>query len=280
MKKLSFAGACRRAHHRPVGGIAVVQPAVAAKKEDPKPGLKLSQEFVKVAQPAKDGARRPRPMTRCRAARSLSRRGRLPRTTTRNMSHSRCGFQLTQGLINAKRVANPNAPVDETVLAGAARRADRQPQHARGRVQADLAPCPRHPRRSTASSGAQAVQYLTQARQAGLCRTANIDIRIATSKFNAGDNLPVRLGRPRRGDRQGEGGGQAGAGGLLQIRHFPLAGTRRRTSRRRWQLADQIRSAAYPTPADLARRAGHLWADRRAGGRHSRQDASASTCSG
>ena len=164
-----------------LGGIAVVQPAAAAKKEEAKPGLKLSQEFVKLAKPAQDalaaknyaGAE---PMVAATEAAAKNDDEKFVAQSLR--------FDLTRGQIYAARDANPNAPVNETSLAGPLDALIANPS-----TPAANKPGYLYARGVLAFNGkqnAQAIQYLTQARQAGYAEP-NLDLMIAKAKFDSGD---------------------------------------------------------------------------------------------
>lgn len=164
-----------------LGGIAVVQPAAAAKKEEAKPGLKLSQEFVKLAKPAQDalaaknyaGAE---PMVAATEAAAKNDDEKFVAQSLR--------FDLTRGQIYAARDANPNAPVNETSLAGPLDALIANPS-----TPAANKPGYLYARGVLAFNGkqnAQAIQYLSQARQAGYAEP-NLDLMIAKAKFDSGD---------------------------------------------------------------------------------------------
>ena len=161
-------------------GMAV-QPALAAKKEEPKPGPKLSQEFVKVAKPAQDALAA---KTYDTAEPLVAQAEAIAKNDDEKYVAQTFRLNLTQGKISAARAANPNAPMDETslavpldaLIANPATPAANKPTllHARGILSFNGKQWP------------QAIQYLSQARQAGYTDD-DLDLRIATAKYNAGD---------------------------------------------------------------------------------------------
>ena len=163
------------------GGVAVIQPAFAAKKEAPKPGLKLSQEFVKLAKPAQDAL----------AAKNYA--GAEPLVVAAEAAAKNddekyvaqsLRFDLTRGNIYAAQAANPNAPVNETALAAPLDALIANPS-----TPAANKPGYYYARGVLAFNGkqnAQAIQYLGQARQLGYA-DPNLDLMIAKAKYESGD---------------------------------------------------------------------------------------------
>ena len=163
-------------------GIGATPPALAAsKKEEPKAGLKLSQDFVKVAKPAQDALAA---KTYDVADPLVAQAEAAAKNDDEKYVAQTLRLQVAQGKLTAARAANPNALTDETTLAGpidallanpstpAANRATML--HARGILSFNGKQWP------------QAAQFLSQARAAGYS-DSDLDLRIATAKFNAGD---------------------------------------------------------------------------------------------
>ncbi|WP_174291952.1 hypothetical protein [Sphingomonas bacterium] len=164
-----------------VGSVAVVQPALAAKKEEAKPGLKLSPDFVKAAKPAQDAL----------AAKNyegaeplVAQAEAVAKNDDEKYVAQSLRFDVTRGKIYAARDANPNAPVNETALAGPLDALIANPS-----TPAANKPGYYFARGVLAFNGkqnAQAIQYLTQARQLGFA-DPNLDLMIAKAKFDGGD---------------------------------------------------------------------------------------------
>ncbi len=163
-----------------LGGIAVVQPA-AAKKEEAKPGLKLSQEFVKVAKPAQDAMAA---KNYAGAEPLVAQAEAAAKNDDEKYVAQSLRFDLTRSKIAEVRVANPSAPVDESSLAGPLDALIANPS-----TPAVNKPTLLNARGVIAFNGKQwpqAIQYLSQARDAGY-QDPDLDLRIATAKYNSGD---------------------------------------------------------------------------------------------
>ena len=164
-----------------LGGIAVVQPVLAAKKEEPKPGLKLSQEFVKLAKPAQDAvaAKNYAGAEPLVAAAEAGAKNDDEKYVAQSLR-----FDLARGQIYAARDSNPNAPVNETSLAGPLDALIANPS-----TPATNKPGYYYARGVLAFNGkqnAQAVEYLGKARELGYA-DPNLDLMIAKAKFDNND---------------------------------------------------------------------------------------------
>ena len=162
-----------------LGGVAA--PAFAAKKEEAKPGLKLSQDFAKVAKPAQDALAA---KNYAGAEPLVAQAEAVAKNDDEKYVAATLRLSLLQGKISDARTANPNAPSDETALAAPLDTLIANPS-----TPAANRPLLLHARGILSFNGKQwpqAVQYLTQARQAGF-QDADIDLMISTAKFNAGD---------------------------------------------------------------------------------------------
>lgn len=165
-----------------VSGLAMTAPAVAKKKEEEKkPGLKLSPELLKpaqVAQPAiaaKDFATAEPAVAEVEAA---------AKTDDDKYIAAALRYDLESQKLYAAQTANPNAPINETVLAkplDALIASPSTPVADKGRYA--------YRRGALAFNGKQypqAIQYFTQARQLGYVEP-NLGLQIAKAKFESGD---------------------------------------------------------------------------------------------
>lgn len=163
------------------GGGVLTQPALAAKKEEAKSGLKLSPEFLKVAKPAQDAV----------AAKNWTAADPLvaaaeaaAKTDDEKYVAASFRFDVARGKIYAVRDTNPNAPVDESQLAGPLDTLIANPS-----TPAASRPQFLYVRGVLAFNGRQnaiAVKYLSEARQLGY-QDPNLDLMIAKAKIEGGD---------------------------------------------------------------------------------------------
>lgn len=165
-----------------LGSTVLTASPALAKKEEAKPsGLKLSQDFVKAAKPAQDALAAKNydaaePLVAQAEAAAKNDDEKYVAETLR--------FDLTRGKILAARAANPNAPVDETALA-----APLDALLANPSTPAASKPGFLYARGVLAFNGKQypqAIQFLTQARDAGYAEP-NLDLMIVKAKFDSGD---------------------------------------------------------------------------------------------
>lgn len=163
-----------------LAGLAI-QPALAAKKEEPKPGLKLSPDFIKAAKPAQDalaaknfaGAE---PLVAASEAAAKNDDEKYVAASLR--------FDLTRAQVYAAQQANPSAPVNEAPLAGPIDTLLANPS-----TPAANKPQLYYVRGVLAFNGKQtavAIDYLTKARATGYVND-NLDLMIAKAKFDSGD---------------------------------------------------------------------------------------------
>lgn len=166
-----------------VSAPALVSPAIAKDKkaEAEKPGLKLSPEVLKVAQPtqaaltAKDIATATPLVPQVEAA---------AKTDDDKYIAAVFRYQLEALKLSAQQEANPNAPVNETVLAGpldALISNPSTPAADKGRFA--------YRRGALAFNGkqyAQALQYFQQAQQLGYTDD-NLPLQMVTARINSGD---------------------------------------------------------------------------------------------
>ncbi|SFP33851.1 hypothetical protein [Sphingomonas rubra] len=165
-----------------VTGLALPSPAVAQKKkDDKKPGLKLSPAVIKAAQPAqaalaaKDLATAEPNVAAIEAA-----------ATTEDDKYIAAALrlELEQRKLIAQQEANPNAPISQAPLAGpldALIALPNTPQADKGRYV--------YRRALLAYEGKQwpvAIQYLNQAKQLGYT-DPDLTLRLANAKINGGD---------------------------------------------------------------------------------------------
>lgn len=165
-----------------VSGMALTAPAVAKdKKEEAKPGLKLSPEVLKpaqIAQPAiaaKDFATAEPAVLQMEAA---------VKTDDDKYIAAALRYDLEQQKLAAAQAANPNAPINETVLAkplDALIASPSTPAADRGRYA--------YRRGALAFNGKQypqALQYFTKAKELGYS-DPNLALQIVQAKMNSGD---------------------------------------------------------------------------------------------
>lgn len=163
------------------GGVVLTQPATAAKKEEAKSGLKLSPEFLKAAKPAQDAVAAKNwaaaePLVAVAEAAAKNDDEKYVAASFR--------FDVTRGKIYAVRDANPNAPVDESQLAGPLDTLIANPS-----TPAANRPQFLYVRGVLAFNGRQypvAAKYLSDARQLGY-QDPNLDLMIAKAKIEGGD---------------------------------------------------------------------------------------------
>lgn len=166
-----------------LGTVAVTQPAFAAKKEEAKPGLKLSPEFVKAAKPAQDAINAKDFAT---AAPLVPQLEAMAKNDDEKYVAAQLRLVLTSGQVSAAQTAG--GPVNETALVGPLDTLIANPVT----PAADRAHY-QYLRGSLAFNGkqyAQAIQYLTQAKQGGYVDArdpGNVDLMIAQSKMDSGD---------------------------------------------------------------------------------------------
>ena len=163
------------------GGAVLIQPALAAKKEEAKPGLKLSPDFVKAAKPAQDALAA---KTWAAAEPLVVAAEAVAKNDDEKYVAASLRFDLTRGKIYAGRDTNPNAPVDESQLAGPLDTLIANPS-----TPAASKPQFLYVRGVLAFNGRQnaiAVKYLTEARQLGY-QDPNLDLMIAKAKIEGGD---------------------------------------------------------------------------------------------
>lgn len=167
-----------------VSGAALVAPAIAKeKKADEKPGLKLSPEALKAAQTAqpaiaaKDFAAAEPAVAALEAA---------AKTDDDKYIAAALRYDLESQKLLAAQTANPNAPVNETVLAGPLDKliaSPSTPADAKGRYALR--------RGALAFNGkqyAQALQYFTQAQQLG-ASDPNLGLMMVKAKIESGDTV-------------------------------------------------------------------------------------------
>jgi hypothetical protein len=165
-----------------VSGMALTDPAVAKdKKEEAKPGLKLSPEVIKpaqIAQPAiaaKDFATAEPAVAQMEAA---------VKTDDDKYIAAALRYDLEQQKLAAAQAANPNAPINETVLAKpleALIASPSTPAADRGRYA--------YRRGALSFNGKQypqALQYFAKAKELGY-NDPNLALQIVQAKMNSGD---------------------------------------------------------------------------------------------
>ena len=163
------------------GGIALTPPAFAAKKEEPKAGLKLSPDFLKIAKPAQDALAAKNTAT---AEPLVAQAEAAAKNDDEKYVAASLRFDLVRTTIQATRAANPNAPIDESALAGPLDALIANPS-----TPAASKPGFLFARGVMAFNGRQnavAVKYLGEARQLGY-QDPNLDLMIAKAKFDSGD---------------------------------------------------------------------------------------------
>jgi hypothetical protein len=164
------------------GSLAVVPPVFAAKKEEaPKSGLKLSQEFVKVAKPAQDAVAA---KNYAAAEPLIAQTEALAKNDDEKYIAQSLRFDLTRGKVYGGRDANSTAPIDETPLAGPLDALIANPS-----TPAASKPGYYYARGVLAFNGRQtplAIQYLTKARELGYANP-DLDLMIAKAKFESND---------------------------------------------------------------------------------------------
>lgn len=165
-----------------VSGLALSAPAVAKdKKEEAKPGLKLSPDALKAAQAAqpaiaaKDFATAEPAVAQLEAA---------AKTDDDKYIAAALRYDLESQKLYAAQTANPNAPINETVLAkplDALIASPSTPAADRARYT--------YRRGALAFNGKQypvALQYLTKAKELGYS-DPNLDLQIVQAKIGGGD---------------------------------------------------------------------------------------------
>ena len=164
-----------------MSGAVLLQPALAAKKEEPKSGLKLSQEFVKAAKPAQDAlaAKNYAGADPLIAAAEAAAKNDDEKYVAQSMR-----FDFARVMVYAPHDANPSAAVNEAPLAGPidallanpSTPAVNKPQlyYVRGVLSFNGHQYP------------QAIDYFSKARQLGYANN-DIDLMIAKAKFDSGD---------------------------------------------------------------------------------------------
>ena len=165
-----------------VSGMALIAPATAmAKKEEAKPGLKLSPDVLKaaqVAQPAiaaKDFATAEPALAQIDAA---------AKTDDDKYIGAALRYDLEQQKLAAQQAANPNAPLNETVLAGPLDVLIANPS-----TPADMRGRYTYRRGALAFNGKQypvAVQYFQKAKALGYANE-DLDLQIVKAKMESGD---------------------------------------------------------------------------------------------
>ncbi len=176
MSKLALAAALST-------GLApmVAAPATAAKKEEAKPGYKLSPEVLKVAKPAQDAIAANDYAT---AETNVAAAEAAVKTDDDKYVTAALRYDLEQRKIAAAQQANPNAPVDETKLAGPLtvllNSPNTQPD-AKARYAYRLGALNYQSKRYPV-----AIQYLQQAKQLGY-NDANLPLLLVKSKVDGGD---------------------------------------------------------------------------------------------
>ncbi len=165
-----------------VSGMALIAPATAmAKKEEAKPGLKLSPDVLKaaqVAQPAiaaKDFATAEPALAQIDAA---------AKTDDDKYIGAALRYDLEQQKLAAQQAANPNAPLNETVLAGPLDVLIANPS-----TPADMRGRYTYRRGALAFNGKQypvAVQYFQKAKALGYTNE-DLDLQIVKAKMESGD---------------------------------------------------------------------------------------------
>jgi hypothetical protein len=165
-----------------VSGMALVAPAVAKdKKEEAKPGLKLSPEVLKAGQvaqaaiAAKDFATAEPAVVQIEAA---------AKTDDDKYIAAAMRYDIEQQKLAASQAANPNAPINETVLAkplDALIASPSTPAADRGRYA--------YRRGALAFNGKQypqALQYFAKAKELGYT-DQNLGLQIVKAKMESGD---------------------------------------------------------------------------------------------
>ena len=162
-------------------GVALAPAAVAAKKEEAKPGLKLSPEFLKAAKPAQDALAA---KNYAGAEPLVAQAEAAAKNDDEKYVAASFRFDLSRAQIYAVRDTNPNAPIDETKLAGPLDTLIANPS-----TPAAAKPQFLYVRGVLAFNGRQypvAAKYLSDARQLGY-QDPNLDLMIAKAKIEGGD---------------------------------------------------------------------------------------------
>lgn len=165
-----------------VSGLALTAPAVAKdKKEEAKPGLKLSPEVLKAAQVAQPAIAAKDFAT---AGPALAQIDAAAKTDDDKYIGAALRYDFEQQKLAAAQAANPNAPLNETVLA-----APLDVLIANPSTPADMRGRYTYRRGALAFNGKQypiAVQYFQKAKALGYT-DANLDLQIVKAKMESGD---------------------------------------------------------------------------------------------
>jgi len=165
-----------------VSGMALSVPAMAKdKKEEAKPGLKLSPEVLKAAQVAQPAIAAKDFAT---AEPALAQIDAVAKTDDDKYIGAALRYDFEQQKLAAAQAANPNAPINETVLAGPLDVLIANPS-----TPADMRGRYTYRRGALAFNGKQypvAVQYFQKAKALGYTNE-DLDLQIVKAKMESGD---------------------------------------------------------------------------------------------